>query len=184
MIDYNLEHLENWLDDLKNEPPTNILLAQRVLRNIKEEVPSCIRGLPELDIYSIEKRKRIIREIEEKISEYRLAERRKRKENIHKPIIPKELDTEEARTIFQRAIDAGLMNTDFQWKNNITSYQKKRFALLSSIELNIKKKWKIFGELWNIRNMCQIKDYEGSEEKIKEIDLMFSKEIIDKSKIL
>lgn len=78
MNDYNLEHLENWLDDLKNEPPTNILLAQRALRNIKEDVPSCIRGLPEPDIYYVEKRKRLIREIEEKISEYRLAERRKR----------------------------------------------------------------------------------------------------------
>lgn len=184
MNDYNLEHLENWLDDLKNEPPTNILLAQRILRNIKEDIPNCIRGLPEPDIYSVEKRKRLIREIEEKISEYRLAERRKRKEEIHKHIIPKELDTEEARIIFKRAIDAGLMNENFQWKNGITLYQKKRFALLSSIELNIKKRWKVFGELWNINNMCQIKDYEGSEEKIKEIDLMFSKEIIDKSKIL
>ncbi|WP_302458773.1 hypothetical protein [Mediterranea massiliensis] len=187
MIDYvledEIEKLENWLDDLKVEAPTNILLAQRAIKRYKEDVPSCIRGLPEPDIYYVEKRKRLIREIEEKISEYRLAERRKRKEIVQIPVVPKELDTDEARAIFKRAIDAGLMNTDFQWKNNITSYQKKRFALLSSVELKIKNKWKIFGNLWNISNMCQIRDYESSEEKIKEIDFMFSKEIIDKSKM-
>lgn len=79
VLEYEIEKLENWLDDLKNEPPTNILLAQRRLRKVKEVVPNCIYGLPEADIYSVEKRNKLIREIEEKISEYRLLERRKRK---------------------------------------------------------------------------------------------------------
>lgn len=79
VLEYEIEKLENWLDDLKNESPNNILLAQRAIKRYKEDAPSCISGLPEPDIYSIEKRNRLIREIEEKISEYRLAERRKRK---------------------------------------------------------------------------------------------------------
>lgn len=78
VLEYEIEKLENWLDDLKVEAPTNILLAQRAIKRYKEDVPSCIRGLPEPDIYYVEKRKRLIREIEEKISEYRLVERRKR----------------------------------------------------------------------------------------------------------
>lgn len=78
VLEYEIEKLENWLDDLKVESPTNILLAQRAIKRYKEDVPSCIGGLPEPDIYYVEKRKRLIREIEEKISEYRLAERRKR----------------------------------------------------------------------------------------------------------
>lgn len=82
VLEYEIEKLENWLDDLKVEPPTNILLAQRAIKRYKEDVPSCIGGLPEPDIYYVEKRKRLIREIEEKISEYRLAERRKRLRSI------------------------------------------------------------------------------------------------------
>lgn len=82
VLEYEIEKLENWLDDLKVEPPTNILLAQRAIKRYKEDVPSCIGGLPKPDIYYVEKRKRLIREIEEKISEYRLAERRKRLRSI------------------------------------------------------------------------------------------------------
>lgn len=79
VLEFEIEKLENWLDDLKNEPPTNILLAQRAIRHYKENRPSCIHGLPEPDVYEVEKKNRLIREIEERIAEYRLVERRKRK---------------------------------------------------------------------------------------------------------
>lgn len=173
VLEYEIEKLENWLDDLTVEAPTNILLAQRAIKRYKEDVPSCIRGLPEPDIYYVEKRKRLIREIEEKISEYRLAERRKRKEIVQVPLVPKELNTDEARAIFKRAIDAGFMNEQYKFIG--TWYQAAYFAEIAAKRLNIKSKWKYFQELWGYDKLAQTR-----RESIERFGIVKGQDDIDK----
>ena len=62
--------------------------------------------------------------------------------------LPKELDTEDAKSILQRGVDANLLDDNFQpIKEKMTKYQMKEFAELASLELGIKEKWKVFGFL-------------------------------------
>lgn len=172
VLEYEIEKLENWLDDLKVEPPTNILLAQRAIKRYKEEASSCIRGV-EPDIYLVEKRNRLIREIGEKISEYRLAERRKRKEIVQMPVVPKELDTDEARVIFKRAIDAGFMNEQYKFIG--TWYQAAYFAEEAAKRLKLKPKWKYFQELWGYTKLAQTR-----RESIERFGIVKGQDDIDK----
>lgn len=96
---------------------------------------------------------------------------------------PKELNTDEAKKILQRGVDAKLLDDNFQPINGkMTKYQMKRFAELASLELGIKGKWKVFGSLWNIKNLGQIKDYEASFRSLKVIENLFPKEIAEKAK--
>lgn len=95
--------------------------------------------------------------------------------------IPKKLDTEKAQDVLQRAVNANILDNDFQC-TELTIYQKRRFAELASEELAIKSKWKIFEDLWNIKGLAQVKMYEADQDSLKIIDGLFSKEIIDKAK--
>ena len=93
--------------------------------------------------------------------------------------VPKELDTERAQTVLQRAIDANILDKGFQCIK-LTIYQKRRFAELASEELGIKSKWKTFEDLWGIKGLAQVKMYEADQDSLKIIDPLFSKDIIDK----
>lgn len=96
--------------------------------------------------------------------------------------IPKELDTERALEILQRAVNGNILDKDFQCIK-LTIYQKRRFAELASEELGIKSKWKTFENLWGIKGLAQVKMYEADQCSLKIIDALFSKDIIDKAMI-
>ncbi len=93
--------------------------------------------------------------------------------------LPAELDTDEAKKILQRGVDANFLDNNFQpIRGNMTKYQIKRFAELASLELKINEKWKVFGSLWNIKNLGQIKDYEANLNSLKIIESLFPEEIV------
>lgn len=72
----------------------------------------------------------------------------------HKPVtIPKELDTEKAHKLFDKAIQAGFMNLDYSF--NGTKYQMAYFAEKASGHLGLKYKWAPFKELWNYKHLAQ-----------------------------
>ena len=97
--------------------------------------------------------------------------------------IPIELDTPEAKDIFQKAIDAGFLNTDYSFNGN--DNQKALFAGLASDKLGITtpqwrgkktvelKSWKPFEQLWNVK---------GLADKWKKIQ-SYSTEVKDAEKI-
>lgn len=95
--------------------------------------------------------------------------------------IPKELETGTAQEVLQRAVNASILDNDFQCIG-LTIYQKRRFAELASEELGIKSKWKTFEDLWGIKGLAQVKTYEANRDSLKIIDTLFSKEIIDKAR--
>ena len=95
--------------------------------------------------------------------------------------VPKELDAERALKVLQRAVNANILNKDFQCIG-LTIYQKRRFAELASEELEIKSKWRTFEDLWNMKGLAQVKMYEANQESLKMIDDLFPKDIIDKAK--
>lgn len=95
--------------------------------------------------------------------------------------VPKELDTEKALEVLQRAVNANILGNGFQ-SIGLTIYQKRRFAELASEELGIKSKWKTFEDLWGIKGLAQVKMYEADQDSLKIIDALFSKDIIDKAK--
>ena len=92
--------------------------------------------------------------------------------------LPKKLDNDKAKSILQRGVDANLLDDNFQpIKEKMTKYQMKEFAELASLELGIKEKWKVFGFLWNAKNLGQIKNYEANFDSLKIIENLFPKEI-------
>lgn len=95
--------------------------------------------------------------------------------------VPKELDTEEAQEVLQRAVNANILDKGCQCIK-LTIYQKKRFAELVSEELGIKSKWKTFEDLWGIKGLAQVKMYEADQSSLKIIDTLFPKDIIDKAR--
>lgn len=100
----------------------------------------------------------------------------KDQEDVKDVSLPAELDTDEAKKILQRGVDANFLDNNFQpIRGNMTKYQIKRFAELASLELGIKEKWKVFGSLWNIKNLGQIKDYEANLNSLKIIESLFQK---------
>lgn len=100
----------------------------------------------------------------------------KYQEDVKDVSLPAELDTDEAKKILQRGVDANFLDNNFQpIRGNMTKYQIKRFAELASLELGIKEKWKVFGSLWNIKNLGQIKDYEANLNSLKIIESLFQK---------
>lgn len=101
----------------------------------------------------------------------------------NKVFLPKKLDNDKAKSILQRGVDANLLDDNFQpIKEKMTKYQMKEFAELASLELRIKEKWKVFGFLWNAKNLGQIKNYEANFDSLKIIENLFPKEIVEKAK--
>lgn len=94
----------------------------------------------------------------------------------HKQLsIPVELDTPEARELFDKTIQAGFMNTDYSF--NGTRYQMAYFAEKASEHLKLKSKWKPFTQLWNYEYFAQSrresKERFGYVDKQDEIDKIF-----------
>lgn len=95
--------------------------------------------------------------------------------------LPNGLDTESAQEVLQRAVNANILDKDYQCIE-LTSYQKRRFAELASEEIGIKSKWKTFEDLWGIKGLAQVKMYEADQSSLKIIDDLFTKDIIDTAK--
>lgn len=94
----------------------------------------------------------------------------------HKQLsIPVELDTPEARELFDKAIQAGFMNSVYSF--NGTRYQMAYFAEKASEHLKLKSKWKPFTQLWNYKYFAQSrresKERFGYVDKQDEIDKIF-----------
>ena len=87
--------------------------------------------------------------------------------------IPKELMTEEAKKVLQRGITAGLLNNEYQPEKGVTRYQQKEFADLASDVLKIQNKWVVFGSLWNVNNLGQVKTSDADPESLKAVRRLF-----------
>lgn len=71
-------------------------------------------------------------------------------------VLPEELNTDEAKALFQTAIDNGLLNADYSTTDlTRTAAQKALLAEIISEKLQLKKKWKPFEELWGVKNLAQ-----------------------------
>lgn len=114
--------------------------------------------------------------LEQKIKDEGLAKKHGKK-------LPDELNNHIAKEVIKRAINRGLMDEDYNYTSDFTKAQRRRFAELASEELGIQNKWKVFESLWGDSNLAQYKIYDASFEKIKFIDSLFPKEIIDKCKL-
>lgn len=76
--------------------------------------------------------------------------------NVRSSVLPYELDTDEAKNLFKKAIDAGLLNDDYTTTEKTkTKTQKALLAEIISEKLGLKNKWKPFQELWNVEGLAQ-----------------------------
>ena len=89
--------------------------------------------------------------------------------------VPQCLQTEEAKIIFKKAIEAGFMNEDYSF--NGTKYQMAYFADKAYIKLKLEYRWKHFQELWSVKNLSQTRHESierfGHVPKQDEIDSIF-----------
>ena len=89
--------------------------------------------------------------------------------------VPQCLQTEEAKIIFKKAIEAGFMNEDYSF--NGTKYQMAYFADKAYIKLKLEYRWKHFQELWSVKNLSQTRHESierfGHLPKQDEIDSIF-----------
>ena len=96
---------------------------------------------------------------------------------INNSIFPEELNTQQAKEYFSKAIEAGFMDDRFQWVKGTTKYQIALFAEICSEKLNIKHKWKPFETLWNVTHLAQTrresKERFGRVDREKEITKIF-----------
>jgi hypothetical protein len=90
-------------------------------------------------------------------------------------------DENKFKSVMQRAIKANLVDDKYKPNNNTNQGQLKLLALYTSIEVGIEKPWKFFGELWEIRNLAQIKEESYSTKKLNKVKELFSKKIIQES---
>jgi hypothetical protein len=94
-------------------------------------------------------------------------------------LFPPELNTDEAKMYFDRAIEAGFMNADYSFKG--TKYQKALFAEVASEVLKIKRKWRAFEILWNTKHLAQTRresrEQIGKVDREKEISALFNRTI-------
>jgi hypothetical protein len=78
-----------------------------------------------------------------------------KKYGVNTQEVPQCLQTEEAKIIFKKAIEAGFMNEDYRF--NGTKYQMAYFVEKAYYKLKLRYKWKYFEELWNIKYLSQTK---------------------------
>lgn len=72
-------------------------------------------------------------------------------------VIPKELQTEEARPLWEKLREAGFIVTDgYALAKGVSNNQAAYIADCMAVKLNIKNKWKVFEQLWGIKNMAQL----------------------------
>ena len=88
--------------------------------------------------------------------------------------VPEELTTPEAKKILRRGITAGLLNEDdYQAKQGVTRAQQKEFADLASQVLKISNKWVVFGTLWGIKHLAQVKTTDARPETLMAVRKLF-----------
>jgi len=66
--------------------------------------------------------------------------------------LPKELTTEEAKAVWKRLIDVGLVDQNYM-PVNLSQTEKAVLAQYIAGSLNIRDKWKVFGKLWDVSTM-------------------------------
>ena len=73
------------------------------------------------------------------------------------PSLPEALQTEEAEEMWEDLRDAGFIVPDgYALAGGISANQATYIADRMATQLGISKKWKVFGELWGIKNMAQL----------------------------
>ena len=92
-----------------------------------------------------------------------------------RPILPDQLNTNEAMKYWERAKQAGFVNKDYSF--NGTNYQMAYFAERFGEKLKLKNKWKPFIELWHFKYFPQTRrestERFGYVERQQEIDQIF-----------
>ena len=90
--------------------------------------------------------------------------------------LPEELTTDEAKVLFDRAIDLGFMKEDYSFNGN--KYQMAYFAEIASERLKLTHKWKPFEKLWQTKNLAQTKrevnERFGKVRRQDDIDKIFN----------
>lgn len=90
--------------------------------------------------------------------------------------LPKELNTDEAKELFERGIKAGFINSDNTWNEKKTMYQMAYFIDLANDILNLKAKWKPFERFWGVKNLAQAfnkKDNQANLSSLEEVEAVF-----------
>lgn len=140
ILSHDIEFLLDTLNRL-NEGTVKPELVRRVIGNIGKESErppvTVIRGLPEPEVSTnlIEERKRLLGEVYIKLAEIRsnkLAEFRRKEQNINTLILPEDLNTDRAQKYFSVAINEGFISySNGVYKSNF----KKRSLLAYFLEL-------------------------------------------------
>lgn len=88
-----------------------------------------------------------------------------------KPIksLPKELQIDEAKTLFKKAIEAGFMNSDYSWNyDKGTVAQQALYAEVAGEKLKLKNKFKPFEILWEKKWFAQTRG--NSRDKVGKVE--------------
>ena len=135
ILSHDIEFLLDTLNRL-NEGTVKPELVRRVIGNIGKESErppvTVIRGLPEPEVSTnlIEERKRLLGEVYIKLAEIRsnkLAEFRRKEQNINTLILPEDLNTDRPQKYFSVAINEGFIS----YSNGVYKSNFKKKSLLA-----------------------------------------------------
>lgn len=135
ILSHDIEFLLDTLNRL-NEGTVKPELVRRVIGNIGKESErspvTVIRDLPEPEVSTnlIEEKKRLLGEVYIKLAEIRsnkLAEFRRKEQNINTLILPKDLNTDRAQKYFSVAINEGFIS----YSNGVYKSNFKKKSLLA-----------------------------------------------------
>lgn len=92
-------------------------------------------------------------------------------------VLPKELDTDEARRWLSKTIEKGFMIDGYQWAKETTRYQIAMWVEIAGEKLGIQNKWKWAHDIWKLKDLAQTrhesKDRFGKVEREKDIEACF-----------
>lgn len=84
--------------------------------------------------------------------------------------LPKELQSNRARGMLDRAVERELLKEGYQPHDNVKKWQLALLADAIATELELKSKWKVFGRLWGIPSeslRSEATRYKNPEEEKK-----------------
>ena len=84
--------------------------------------------------------------------------------------MPKELQSNRARGMLDRAVERELLKEGYQPHDNVKKWQLALLADAIATELELKSKWKVFGRLWGIPSeslRSEATRYKNPEEEKK-----------------
>ena len=88
---------------------------------------------------------------------------------------PYEFTTPKAKDILQKAIDAGLLDSNYKPTPQMTRAQQKAFAIGMGLECGFfGKHLKPFKEYWGVKNLGQVKLESYAESSIERVKMLFS----------